>query len=634
MSKLVSASTDPRVIDLFKDHLVSIQTQIDRMFAWLFAVQWAFVIVVALTVAPMAWSGRESEVHIHVYAAFFLGAAIISLPLLLIRFYPGRQLTRYVVAAAQVMFSGLIIHFMRGRIESHFHIFASLAILSFYRDVRVFIPAVGVICIDHAARGVFWPESVFGTMTAAPWRTLEHTGWVVFETGFLFWGIFQSRSHLHLLAESQVSLNDEKALLEIKVKERVSELNHQRKFLHDLIDNIPCAVNWKDRDLRIAGGNKSFITAVGAQSAKDVIGKHSDELLDFSERKDANRILDRQVLVTGAPELRREERIRYANGIEHTVLASKVALFDDDKQVIGMLEILQDMSEQKALESQLAQSQKLESIGQLAAGIAHEINTPMQCVSGNVEFLKNCCERLFSVVDGYQYMLFTEQTMSIEARRDEMTQLIQESRFEHVRAQAPAAIDEAAEASQRVIEIVRAMKAMSHPGTMAKVSTDINSLVRNAAMISKGRWKYSAELTLDLEEPLVDVKALPAEFSQVLLNLIVNAADAIATKNGENSGVLGLIKVSTRVEDDGVRIDVQDTGTGIPDDVKRRVFDPFFTTKEVGKGTGQGLAITYDVVVNKHGGRIGLTTEVGVGSTFSVWIPSEPSMAEREVIAA
>ncbi len=633
MRELSIQSRDPRADALFDEYLVGVQTKIDRIFAWLFVSQWAFVLVTAMVISPIAWDERESSLHIHVFAAIFLGAAIISMPLILIGFFARRDVTRYVVAAAQVMFSSLIIHLMGGRIEAHFHIFGSLAILSFYRDAKVFIPAVGLVCIDHAVRGMYWPDSVFGANVVASWRTLEHAGWVAFETGFLIWGISQSRNHLRLLAASQISLSDEKSTLEIKVKERVSDLQRQHKFLHQLIDNIPCAVHWKSCDLRIDGGNQSFLKAVGAKSAKEVVGKCAEDLLDFEDHGSINSEIDRQVLESGTADIRREVKITYADGIEHTVLSSKVPLFDDRNQVNGLLEILADMTEHKALESQLVQSQKLESIGQLAAGIAHEINTPMQCVSGNVEYLKNCCERLFAIVDGYHAMLFVDQAMTLNVRREKMTRLIEECRFEHVRAQAPAAIAEAAEASQRVIEIVRAMKAMSHPGTTTKVSTDINSLVRNAAMISKGRWKYAAELVVELQDPLVDVKALPAELSQVLLNLIVNAADAIATKNGEDSGVLGLITICTQVQDNGVRIDVQDNGTGIPENVKQRVFDPFFTTKDVGRGTGQGLAITYDVVVNKHAGRISLATEIGVGTTFSVWLPCEPCAAERELIA-
>jgi two-component system, NtrC family, sensor kinase len=178
------------------------------------------------------------------------------------------------------------------------------------------------------------------------------------------------------------------------------------------------------------------------------------------------------------------------------------------------------------------------------------------------------------------------------------------------------------------------MKAMSHPGTAAKVSTNINQVIYDAAAISKNRWKYAAEVEFNLAEPLPDVKALPAELSQVVLNLIVNASDAIGEKLGENSETLGRITITSRAERDGVMIEVADDGNGIPAAIRRRIFDPFFTTKEVGKGTGQGLAITYDVVVNKHGGTIDVDTVPGRGTTFYIWLPCNDEKAAAEELSS
>jgi PAS domain S-box-containing protein len=281
---------------------------------------------------------------------------------------------------------------------------------------------------------------------------------------------------------------------------------------------------------------------------------------------------------------------------------------------------LRDITEQKQLERDLFSAQKLESIGQLAAGIAHEINTPMQCVSGNVEFLRNCYERLFEVLDQYREYLEGPET-SWEVRKETMDRMKQECRYDHIRREAPPAIEEAAEAVQKVIEIVRAMKAMSHPGTLEKVQIDVNELIRSATTISRNRWKYAGELVLELDASIPDILALPAELNQVMLNLIVNAADAVLDKVDQDGNQHGMITIRTCKDKAGVRIEVEDTGIGIPDEIKQRIFDPFFTTKEVGKGTGQGLAISYDVVVNKHGGRIFAEPAPGKGTTFTVWLP-------------
>jgi PAS domain S-box-containing protein len=405
---------------------------------------------------------------------------------------------------------------------------------------------------------------------------------------------------------------------------RVDELRQQRLLLENVINHIPAAVFWKDRELRFLGCNNAFANIAGLQTPDDIIGKCDVDMPWTEAQTQGSRDCDQEIVEQRRPLLNVEEQLRDPTGRERTVLTSKVPLLNVDNDVVGMIGIFQDISSRKLLEAQLAQAQKLESIGQLAAGIAHEINTPMQCVGGNVEFLKGCYERLFQVVDNYRTLLVGPD-MSWSQRKCEMDRLITDCRYDHLRTQAPAAIEEAADAVQRVIEIVRAMKAMSHPGTAGKVSTNINQLIQNAAAISKNRWKYSAEIAFHLSEPLPDVKALPAELSQVFLNLIVNASDAIVEKNGENNPTLGRITISSRADRDGVQIDVTDDGNGIPAAVQQRIFDPFFTTKDVGKGTGQGLAITYDVVVNKHGGVIDVESKVGEGTTFSIWLPCAPS---------
>jgi PAS domain S-box-containing protein len=624
-----------RVRRVFDGHLTDLQARTDRVFRWLFVGQWMFGVACAFAISPRTWSGLTSTIHVHVWAAMLLGGAIISLPLVLIATHPGTRRTRYVVASAQLLYSSLLIHLMGGRIEAHFHIFGSLAILAFYRDAKVFVPAVALIVLDHLLRALFLPESVFGIMVASPWRAFEHAGWMLFETTFLVWGVAQSRTDLLGLSKLQVSLTDEKDLLEHNVERRVAELKQQRHLLQEVIDNIPGAVFWKDSQFRYVGCNSAFATAAGIPSPAAIVGKQDEELPWSHEETQWYRHCDRQVIESRKPRLNIEECLRASNGGTKTILTSKVPLLDATGQAIGVIGIFQDITDRKCLEAQLSQAQKLESIGQLAAGIAHEINTPMQCVGGNVEFLKNCYEQVFKVVDTYRKQLDGPNT-SWQQRKEQMERLIADSRYDMLREETPAAIEETSDAVQRVIEIVRAMKAMSHPGTKAKVSTNINELIRNAAAISKNRWKYVAELEMAFEEPLPDVHALPAELGQVFLNLIVNAADAIVEKVGDNPSELGKITIRTLAETDGVRIDVQDTGCGISDDVRRKVFDPFFTTKDVGKGTGQGLAIAYDLVINKHQGRIMLDPGPNTGATFSIWLPyrSEPVLDEANGVAS
>lgn len=279
-----------------------------------------------------------------------------------------------------------------------------------------------------------------------------------------------------------------------------------------------------------------------------------------------------------------------------------------------------DLTEYKKLEGKLAQAQKLESIGQLSAGIAHEINTPMQCISGNIEFLQRFSAQLLQVVDALKSDLNSEPRTWAE-RREVLNKIMKKSRYEYLSQQVPMAIEESSQAVQRVIEIVRAMRVMSHPGTKDKVVTDLNGLIKDAITISRNRWKYAAEVDCHLDNCLPAIEALPAELSQVFLNLMVNAADALIEKNGENSPELGRITVRTYVQAQNITIEISDNGCGMSEETKRKAFEPFFTTKEVGKGTGQGLTITYDVIVKLHGGSIDIDSTVGVGTQFRILLP-------------
>lgn len=280
--------------------------------------------------------------------------------------------------------------------------------------------------------------------------------------------------------------------------------------------------------------------------------------------------------------------------------------------------IVRDISERKELERQLSQAQKLESIGQLAAGVAHEINTPMQCVFSNIEYLQGAFDRIWRLTEAYRQL--DREGWSNEVRTS-IEKIEKRSRFDSVKNNITEATAESGEAARRVIDIVRAMKTMSHPGTADKVHTNLNKLVEDASIIARNRWKYAAKLENELDPDLPEIPLLPAQMSQVMLNLIVNAADAIVEKLGDDPSELGQIFVRTRHVGNEVMIQVQDSGNGIPNHVKKRIFDPFFTTKEVGKGTGQGLSIAYDVVVNQLDGRIEVESEPGEGTTFTIWLP-------------
>jgi PAS domain S-box-containing protein len=259
-----------------------------------------------------------------------------------------------------------------------------------------------------------------------------------------------------------------------------------------------------------------------------------------------------------------------------------------------------DITEQKKLDAQIAHALKLESIGQLAAGIAHEINTPTQFVSDNVRFLQ----------DAFGDLLRAAGAASADAQD-----------LAYLELEVPKALSDALGGLQRIATIVGAMKEFSHPGTGEKVAVDLNRNVESTVTVCRNEWKYVARLELDLSPSLPLVPCLPDELNQVVLNMVVNAAHAIGERYRGTPGKQGLIRVSTRESDGFAELRISDDGAGIPESVRHRVFEPFFTTKPVGKGTGQGLAIARSVVVDKHGGTVDFESEAGVGTTFVVRIP-------------
>ncbi len=292
-----------------------------------------------------------------------------------------------------------------------------------------------------------------------------------------------------------------------------------------------------------------------------------------------------------------------------------------------------DVSDRKELERELRIAQKLEAVGQLSAGIAHEINTPIQFVSDTNRFLDNAFADLQVVLDAYADLLLAEQQGSVTTeliRRVEEAEEIAD--IAYLRARIPDAFVRSFDGIQRVAKIVGAMRAFAHPPVPERSLIDINDAVQNTLIVATNEYRYVADVLTQLGEvPLVECNG--SDLNQVLLNLIINAADAIAEVVGD-SGERGRIVVRTRSEGESALISISDTGSGIPDEIADRVFDPFFTTKEIGRGTGQGLTVSRSLVVERHNGSLTFETSPGEGTTFLVRLPLRASSPPRRVAAA
>jgi PAS domain S-box-containing protein len=296
----------------------------------------------------------------------------------------------------------------------------------------------------------------------------------------------------------------------------------------------------------------------------------------------------------------------------------------DNESPLGLVIIGADVTERKKMEAQLQQSQKMEAIGQLAAGIAHEINTPTQFVGDNTRFFQDAFVDLVEIIKIYQELIETAKSSSLaDEQLQDAQEQIEELDLDYLLEEVPLAIQHTLKGVDRIAKIVQAMKIFAHPGMSEKELTPINKEIEKTITITRNEWKYVAEMETDFDSSLPPVPCFRAELNQVILNMIVNAAHAIAEVNKDNPSQKGTIRVRTCHDGDWAKIIISDTGAGIPEDIREKIFDLFFTTKAAGKGSGQGLAISHSVVVEKHSGTIDLESEVGNGTTFIIGLPLE-----------
>ncbi|MBN1908941.1 MAG: PAS domain S-box protein [Pirellulales bacterium] len=388
-----------------------------------------------------------------------------------------------------------------------------------------------------------------------------------------------------------------------------------------------------DHQGHVIFANPAAARALG-WTANELVGRSLHQTIHYA-RKDGRpypeaecpvcRTLDKGATVPHA-----EEVFCRRDGTSFPVEFVRTPIHEGD-ETIGAVITFRDVSERRMLEAQLRQAQKLESIGQLAAGIAHEINTPTQYIGDNTRFMKDAFEDVNSLLAAYAQLLDSAEKHEIDdSLVQEIRSLVEDADVDYLMHEIPKAIQQSLEGLARVAKIVHSMKEFSHPGGEEKQAVDLNQAIESTATVSRNEWKYVADLETDFDPDLPLVTCLPGDFNQVMLNLIVNAAHAIHDAVEAGLREKGTITVSTRRDGDWVEIRVHDTGTGIPERIRPRLFDPFFTTKEVGRGTGQGLAIAHSVVTEKHNGTISFETTLGEGTTFAVRLPVSPSSSHPE----
>ena len=402
------------------------------------------------------------------------------------------------------------------------------------------------------------------------------------------------------------------------------KISRRTEKLTAIMNNLGIGVVMLDRDMRILEMNRTM----QQWFPKVDIGKTTYCYHAFNDQQGKDICDDCPVVTTFQTGKSCEATRSIATGQgerEFRIVTSPI--FDRSGSVYAGIALYEDVTEKLFLERDLAQAQKFEAVGQLAAGIAHEINSPIQYIGDNISFLEDSFHDISKVLDTYD-RLWQELTEKGDIPKEMARQLssaVEDADLVFLREEIPKTINQSLEGIRRVEKIVRAMKDFSHPGSDEKTAVDINKILESTITVCRNEWKYVAEMETDFAPDLPPALCFAGEISQVFLNIIVNGAHAIGDFTEGGSKGKGKISIRTSRNKTGLQIRISDTGGGIPKEIQDRVFAPFFTTKARGKGTGQGLAIARRVVVDKHQGALFFETEKDKGTTFVIELPTTSS---------
>ncbi|WP_316367509.1 ATP-binding protein [Candidatus Thiodiazotropha sp. CDECU1] len=405
------------------------------------------------------------------------------------------------------------------------------------------------------------------------------------------------------------------------------ELRVKEQFLSDVTNSMSEGFAVLDRQGTVRYANPESEWLLGWNTA-EMEGQRFSELVHCGRNPDRVNTVESAIELTLQDGLTRtgfDDVFCHKEGREVDIAYSVSPLLREDDDM-GVVVTFSDISERKradeerrSLERQLNQTHKMEAVGQLAGGIAHEINTPIQYVGDNLRFIKESQEDMESLLKVYSNLMQKASALpELEVEVAKVKETIEEIDLAYLEEETSNAIEQSITGASQVARIVLAMKEFAHPGSKQMALADLNRIISNAIAVCKNEWKYVADTELKLGESLPQVKCLGGEISQVVLNLVINAAHAIEAAKLQQKGK---ISITTTFNDDYVEMSIADTGTGIPKEVQEHVFNPFFTTKDIGSGTGQGLAIAQDIVVVKHQGELFFETEEGKGTRFVMRLP-------------
>ncbi len=579
------------------EHQQIIWRHTDRLFARLLAFQWLASVAIAIWVSPFTWIGSTSAIHFHVWIAVLLGGGIISLPLLLAWKQPGRTATRHIIGISQMMMGILLIHLTGGRIETHFHIFGSLAFLAFYRDWRVLISASAVVALDHLLRGFFWPQSVFGTTTVEAWRWLEHSGWVVFEDVFLILACLRSLHEMQAIARRQAELQATQAKIEATVEERTQSLHEMQRRFSSAFDNAAIGMALVSPEGRWVEVNKALCRIIDYTPAELLAIDfqaitHPDDLQQDLQ-------LARRLIEGSAETYQLEKRYFHKQGHAVWVLLSVSLVRDSDGRPLYFIAQIQDISQRREAEAESAKARQAAEAANRAkseflANMSHEIRTPMNGIIGMCELaldtdLSEVQRDYLQTVRSSAHVLLTVINDILDFSKIEAGKLDLDCIVFPLRSTLGSTLKTLAyRAHEKGLELA---------------------------------WKISPNVPDDLVGD-------PVRLRQIVVNLVGNSlkfteqGEVVVTVclESEKSGAIAPIEGQPLQ----LYFEVRDTGIGIPADKQRLIFQAFAqadgsTTRRYG-GTGLGLSISAQLV-RMMGGTLAVDSSLGEGSSFHFTAP-------------
>jgi two-component system sensor histidine kinase/response regulator len=581
--------TTERANEILHDFQRQIYIRIDRMFTVLLLLQWAAAVGLALWIAPRTWSGAASSVHPHVWLAVTFGGALCSLPIVLVWWRPGTVTTRHLIALAQVVFSSLLIHISGGRIETHFHVFGSLAFLAAYRDWRVLVTPTVVVAVDHFLRGTFWPGTVFGISTSDPWRWVEHAAWVLFEDLFLIVNICQSTTEMRNVALQAARLEKEHTELESYAERLALAMEMERAVTEGALD----AIMRIDRQGRITLWNPQAKRIFG-WSAGEAVGQSVDELI-FPERVRAVHLAWSRGYQQAGPGQAIDRRVEleavHRDGHNFPIELAITPVHQGAD--LAFCAFATDISARKKNEQQLhlaiEQAEAASRVKSMfLANMSHELRTPLNAIIGYSELLEELAAR-----EGRPGALpdLAKINMAGKHLLTLINDILDISKIEAGRMEL-------------------ATEFIALPDLIEQLRTTVEPL----AAKNSNRFEIKGEGTaVSLFNDITRLR-------QCLLNLLSNANKF--TREGR-------VRLSVSAETEGgrdwVSFTVSDTGIGMTPEQTQKLFQAFTqadasTTRKYG-GTGLGLAITRKLA-RKMGGDVTVASTICQGSTFTLRVPA------------